>query len=103
MAAHNHLGGEPDDPGREAAGRYAAMLAIEREVVAPAAEARLDLARVRALGAELGRRSVAFAAEHGDQPEWVLKQALELAERAIFGALQDAAERELPGGRPETS
>jgi hypothetical protein len=75
------------------------MLAIERDVVAPAADARLDMTRVRALGAELGQRSAAFAAQHGHDPGWVLKRALEDVERAIFGALEDAAQREVRGGQ----
>jgi hypothetical protein len=69
MAVRKPTGEEPDDPGRDAARTYAGLLAIEREVVAPAAEARLDMTRVRALGAELGRRSAVFPAEHGHDAE----------------------------------
>jgi hypothetical protein len=89
---------DPDDPRPDGARTYSVMLAIERDVVAPAAEARLDMTRVRALGAELGQRSAAFAAEHGHDAGWVLKRALEDVERAIFGALEDAAQREVRRG-----
>jgi hypothetical protein len=98
MAVSKPTGSEPDDPRPDSARTYEVMLAIERAVVAPAAEARLDMTRVRALGAELGQRSAAFAAEHGHDPAWVLKKALEDAERAIFAALEDAAQGELRRG-----
>ena len=98
MAVPHPSRSDPDDPRPDGAGTYEVMLAIERDVVAPAAEARLDMTRVRALGAELGQRSAAFAAEHGHDAGWVLKTALEEAERAIFGALEDAAQREVQRG-----